>query len=64
MPPFALLTFLHIWLVIPLVVVYCLVYAATRHEDAKSIFRHAGSLMGWMFLFLAVVYALLSWLTR
>lgn len=60
---FALLSFQHIWFAIPLVIVYSLVYAATRHEDMKSIVAHASRFGGWLILLLVVVYGILYFVT-
>ena len=54
---FALLDYSQIWWAFPLVIAYSLVYAATRHEETVPIFRHAGALMVNLFIFLAIVYA-------
>jgi len=53
------------WYAIPLVGVVSLVYAATRHEEIRPIFRHALRL-GWsIVVFMGAILAilfLLSWL--
>ena len=41
----------------PLLVAVSLVYAATRHEDMRSILRHAASFGGWTVVFMAGVAA-------
>lgn len=60
---FALLTFWHIWLAVPLVIAYSVVYAATRHEEMKPICAHAAQFAGWLFLFMFVVYIVLYFVT-
>jgi len=52
---------------IPVVMVFSLCYAATRHEDLRSIFRHALYFGGWlMFAMLLVVgiLELIQWYLR
>lgn len=39
----------------PLLLAVSLVYAATRHEDMRSILRHATSFGGWTVVFMATV---------
>ncbi|MBR6480432.1 MAG: hypothetical protein IKT12_01905 [Thermoguttaceae bacterium] len=59
---FAYFTFSPLWLLIPLSVIFALVYAATRHEDLPLIGRHAGRVAFWTLVFLGVIFAAL-WLT-
>lgn len=46
-----------IWAALPLIVVFSLCYAATRHEKMKFILPHAARFSGWLtfFMILAVV---------
>ncbi len=44
----------------PLLIGVSLVYAATRHEDFKSILAHAMSFAVWSALFMVVVGAVLE----
>lgn len=60
---FAYFSFSHFWFAIPLVLAFALVYAGTRHEETARIFRHAGRVVFWTFLFLAVIFGLLVWAT-
>jgi len=52
-----------IWYSLPLIVSISLVYSATRHEEAGPILRHALRLGLWITGFMAVVFALLYWLS-
>ena len=52
-----------IWYSLPLVVAISLVYAATRHEHMVPILQHALRFGLWIVGFMAVVFALLIWLT-
>jgi hypothetical protein len=52
-----------IWYSLPLVVAISLVYAATRHEHMMPILQHALRFGLWIVGFMAVVFALLVWLT-
>jgi hypothetical protein len=52
-----------IWYSLPLVVAISLVYAATRHEHMMPILQHALRFGLWVVGFMAVVFALLVWLT-
>jgi hypothetical protein len=52
-----------IWYSLPLVVAISLVYAATRHEHMAPILQHALRFGLWIVGFMAVVFALLVWLT-
>ncbi len=52
-----------IWYSLPLVVAISLVYAATRHEHMVPILQHALRFGLWIMGFMAVVFALLVWLT-
>ncbi len=49
---------------IPLVIVFSLCYAATRHEDMRRIFRHALHFGGGLTLFLVVVLIIMEILYR
>ena len=44
----------------PLLVAVSLVYAGTRHEDLRTILRHAASFGGWTVVFMASVAALIE----
>ena len=44
---------------IPLIVVVSLVYAATRHEDARQILVGAGRMGAWICSFMAVIFGVL-----
>lgn len=44
----------------PLLIGVSLVYAATRHEDLRSIFRHAASFGVWTAVFMVGVAAVLE----
>lgn len=49
---------------LPLVVIVSLVYAATRHEEARPILKHALHLGLWILGFMTVMFAvlwLISW---
>ena len=53
-----------LWYAFPLIVAVSLVYAATRHEQAKPILLHALRLAVWITGFMAVVFVvlvLISW---
>ena len=47
------------WYALPLLVVVCLVYAATRHEEPGLILSHAVRLGTSITIFMAVVFAIL-----
>lgn len=49
------------WYSLPLITAVSLVYAATRHEEARPILRHAGRIAVWIVGFMAVIFLLL-WL--
>ena len=51
----AQLGWMYLWYAFPLIVVISLVYAATRHEDLKSIFRHAFGCATWIVGLMVVV---------
>ena len=48
------------WYAVPLIVVVSLVYAATRHEEAVSLLKHAGRVAAWITGFMAVIFVLLK----
>ncbi len=53
-----------LWFSLPLIVVISLVYSATRHEAMASILHHAVRLGGYIFGFMACIFAVLwgiSW---
>lgn len=49
-----------IWFSIPLIVVFSLCYAATRHEDMRLIVPHAVRFGGWLAFFLALIVLILT----
>ena len=51
------------WYFLPLLVSISLVYAATRHEQMGPIFRHAARFAVSISVFLAVVFAILFWMS-
>jgi hypothetical protein len=56
---------LRIWFALPIIVSVSLVYAATRHEEMGPILVHAARFAVWIFVFMAIVFAVLqamSWL--
>lgn len=53
-----------LWYAAPLIVVVSLVYAATRHELMAEIVPHAVRTMLWVTVFMAIIYAVLAWITR
>lgn len=58
-PLFAYFTFNALWLSVPPIAAFALVYAATRHERFGPIARHAGRVAFWTFAALAVIFLLL-----
>jgi multisubunit Na+/H+ antiporter MnhB subunit len=52
------------WYAVPLIVALSLVYAATRHEELKKIFRHALRLGGIIVIFMAAIFAILWFFSR
>ena len=52
-----------LWFLLPLIVVISLVYSASRYEMPDRIIRRAGRLGLQIAGFMAVVLALLSWLS-
>jgi hypothetical protein len=52
------------WHLVPLIVVVSLVYGATRHERWSDIFDHALRFGVWILGFLALIFAVLLWLSR
>ena len=51
------------WYALPLIVSVSLVYAATRHEPADEILRHAARVAAWIIGFMLVVFALLYFIS-
>jgi hypothetical protein len=51
------------WYAVPLVVATSLVYAATRHEYMRPILIHAVRAAVWITGFMAVVFAILFWIS-
>ena len=52
------------WYALPLVVAVSLVYAATRHESMREILTHAARIGTWIVGFMAVVFALLFFISN
>jgi len=52
-----------LWFLLPLIVMISLVYSASRYEAPERILRRAGKLFLQIFGFMAVVLALLAWLS-
>ncbi len=53
-----------LWFAVPLIVSISLVYAATRHEELRPIFRHALGCATWIVGLMAAIMVLLmliSW---
>ncbi|MDR2644333.1 MAG: hypothetical protein LBC74_16255 [Planctomycetaceae bacterium] len=53
-----------IYCAIPLIIVFSVCYAATRHEDLEKIFVHAAKVSGWLMFFLALVVFILNMISR
>ena len=51
------------WYALPLIVSVSLVYAATRHEPTDEILWHAGRVGAWIAGFMAIVFALLYFIS-
>jgi hypothetical protein len=51
------------WYALPLIVVISLVYAGTRQELMEPILIHAARLGGWIVGFMAVVFAVLFFIS-
>jgi hypothetical protein len=51
------------WFLFPLILIISLVYSASRYETPHRIFRRAGKLCLQITGFMAVVLALLTWLS-
>ena len=49
---------------IPLIVVFSLCYAATRHEEMDRIIPHALKFGGWLTFFLALVVVIMEGIYR
>ncbi len=54
---------LRLWYAVPLVVSVSLVCAATRHEEMGPIVAHAVRFAVWIVVFMAVVLAVIQFLT-
>lgn len=52
-----------LWFLFPLIVIISLVYSASRYEAPERIIRRAGRLAVQITGFMAVVLALLAWLS-
>ncbi|MGL4511490.1 MAG: hypothetical protein ACRCT8_00230 [Lacipirellulaceae bacterium] len=46
-----------LWFALPLLVIVSLVYAATRHEEMKTIVTHAARFGGWTVVFMGAIAA-------
>lgn len=60
---FAYFTFNAFWLSIPPIIAFAFVYAATRHEQAAAIARHALRVIFWTFVAMAIVFLILRFTT-
>jgi hypothetical protein len=49
---------------IPLIIVFSLCYAATRHEDMWLILSHAARFGGWLTFFMVLVAVIMEFLYR
>ncbi|MDR2116961.1 MAG: hypothetical protein LBP87_11340 [Planctomycetaceae bacterium] len=49
---------------IPLIIVFSLCYAATRHEDMRLILSHAVRFGGWLTFFMVLVVVIMELLYR
>ncbi|MDR2172388.1 MAG: hypothetical protein LBP59_19765 [Planctomycetaceae bacterium] len=49
---------------IPMIIVFSICYAATRHEDLRKIFIHAAHFGGWLTFFLMLVVLILGIISR
>jgi len=56
---FAYLHFNALLIAVPLIIIFALLYAATRHERMVPIFRHAGKIAFWTFAVLALIFVIL-----
>lgn len=54
---------LRMWYALPIITSVSLVYAATREEAMGPIFIHAARFAVWIFVFMAIVFALLQFLS-
>lgn len=54
---------LRMWYALPIITSVSLVYAATRNEAMGPIFNHAARFALWIFVFMAIVFALLQFLS-
>jgi len=52
-----------LWYSLPLVIVVCLVYAATRHELMGPILLHATRMAAWVLGFMIIVFVVLAFLS-
>ena len=55
---------LKLWYLMPLIVSVSLVYAATRHELADEIIKHAIRFSLWIVAFMGVVFVIIYFLSR
>jgi cytochrome c oxidase assembly factor CtaG len=54
-----------LWYAVPAIIAVSLVYAATRHEQMRPIFIHAGRVAVWITTFMLIVFGVVefvSWL--
>jgi hypothetical protein len=49
-----------IYCAIPLIIIFSICYAATRHEDVRKIFPHAAVVCGWLFFFFVLLTLILG----
>ena len=54
---------LRLWYAVPLVTSVSLVCAATRHEEMRPIVIHAARFAVWIVVFMAIVLAVIQFLT-
>lgn len=53
-----------IFIAIPLIIVFSLCYAATRHEDMKLIVAHAARFGGWLAFFMVLTIGIMELIYR
>lgn len=53
-----------LWFALPPIVVVSMVYAASRHEEAGPLLRHAGRAALWIIGFMAGIFIVLELLLR
>jgi hypothetical protein len=52
-----------LWYAVPLIVAVSLVYAATRHEQMRPLFVHAGRVAVWITGFMIAVFVVIQLVT-